>query len=145
MGNIHDFIDFFAGCGGLSLGLEQAGFTPVLVNEIVPQFSDAYRKNRNLDKGASAVRENSGVMDMITVFDNATICLFSEWLKGKSLEERFFCDWNKNGKWQNPKCILHIETTFDLTCPTAEGFESEDLINAVATIHEAVWTLHETA
>ena len=43
-----DFIDLFAGCGGLSLGLEQAGFTPVLVNEIVPQFSETYRRNRNL-------------------------------------------------------------------------------------------------
>lgn len=43
-----DFIDLFAGCGGLSLGLEQAGFTPILVNEIVAQFSETYRRNRNL-------------------------------------------------------------------------------------------------
>lgn len=43
-----DFIDLFAGCGGLSLGLEQAGFKPILVNEIVPQFSETYRRNRNL-------------------------------------------------------------------------------------------------
>lgn len=42
------FIDLFAGCGGLSLGFELAGFTPVLVNEIVPQFCETYRKNRNL-------------------------------------------------------------------------------------------------
>ena len=26
------FIDLFASCGGLSLGLEQAGFNPILVN-----------------------------------------------------------------------------------------------------------------
>lgn len=43
-----DFIDLFAGCGGLSLGLEQAGFTPVLVNEIVPQFAETYRRNRDM-------------------------------------------------------------------------------------------------
>ena len=38
----------FAGAGGLSLGLEQAGFSPIFVNEIVPQFNETYRKNRNL-------------------------------------------------------------------------------------------------
>ena len=43
-----DFIDLFAGCGGLSLGLEQSGFKPILVNEIVPQFSETYQRNRNL-------------------------------------------------------------------------------------------------
>ena len=26
------FIDPFAGCGGLSLGIENAGFTPIFVN-----------------------------------------------------------------------------------------------------------------
>lgn len=47
-----DFIDLFAGCGGLSLGLEQAGFTPILVNEIIPQFAETYRRNRNLSQEA---------------------------------------------------------------------------------------------
>ena len=46
------FIDLFAGCGGLSLGLEQAGFSPVLVNEIVPQFNETYRRNRSLPNEA---------------------------------------------------------------------------------------------
>ena len=50
MRNQCDFIDLFAGCGGLSLGLEQSGFKPILVNEIVPQFSETYQRNRNLPK-----------------------------------------------------------------------------------------------
>ena len=40
--------DLFAGCGGLSLGLEQAGFTPWFVNEIMPQYCETYKRNHNL-------------------------------------------------------------------------------------------------
>ena len=40
------FIDLFAGCGGLSLGLEQAGFTPVYVNELNRDAMDTYLDNR---------------------------------------------------------------------------------------------------
>ena len=34
------FIDLFAGCGGLSLGLEKSGFHPIFVNEINKVFID---------------------------------------------------------------------------------------------------------
>lgn len=40
--------DMFAGCGGLSLGLEQAGFTPWFVNEIVPDYCSTYKANHRL-------------------------------------------------------------------------------------------------
>ena len=40
------FIDLFAGCGGLSLGLEQAGFTPAFVNELNNDALDTYLLNR---------------------------------------------------------------------------------------------------
>jgi len=39
-------IDLFAGCGGLSLGLEQSGFTPIYVNEIDKSAMDTYLSNR---------------------------------------------------------------------------------------------------
>ena len=42
----HAFVDLFAGCGGLSLGLEEAGFTPVLVNEINADAMQTYLVNR---------------------------------------------------------------------------------------------------
>ena len=42
----YTFIDLFAGCGGLSLGLERAGFTPLLVNELNPDALSTYLLNR---------------------------------------------------------------------------------------------------
>jgi len=44
----YKMVDLFAGCGGLSLGLEQAGFEPCFVNEIVEQFANTYKQNHNL-------------------------------------------------------------------------------------------------
>jgi DNA (cytosine-5)-methyltransferase 1 len=39
-------IDLFAGCGGLSLGLEEAGFHPLLFSEINKDAAETYRANR---------------------------------------------------------------------------------------------------
>ena len=42
------YIDTFAGCGGLSLGLKNAGFIPQLVNEIEPKFLESYYFNHDI-------------------------------------------------------------------------------------------------
>lgn len=47
----YTFIDLFAGCGGLSLGLEQAGFEVVFMNEIVETYASTYLANHNLKEG----------------------------------------------------------------------------------------------
>jgi DNA (cytosine-5)-methyltransferase 1 len=39
-------IDLFSGCGGLSLGLEQAGFNPLMFCEINPSAAETYIANR---------------------------------------------------------------------------------------------------
>lgn len=49
--NRFTLIDMFAGCGGLSLGMEQAGFTTVFFNEIMPVFASTYLYNRNISEG----------------------------------------------------------------------------------------------
>lgn len=43
-------IDLFAGCGGLSLGMEQAGFSVVFANEINKSLFETYLYNRNLSE-----------------------------------------------------------------------------------------------
>jgi len=47
-------IDLFAGCGGLSLGMEQAGFVPLFVNELNSDAIETYLTNR--DRGHSYLR-----------------------------------------------------------------------------------------
>ena len=44
---VYRMIDLFAGCGGLSLGFENAGFTPVFVNELNKDAMSTYLNNRH--------------------------------------------------------------------------------------------------
>lgn len=46
-------VDLFAGCGGLSLGMENAGFVPVFVNELNKDAMATYLANRHHDVGGS--------------------------------------------------------------------------------------------
>lgn len=45
---INLMIDLFAGCGGLSLGLNKAGFNSIFVNEIEPIYGETYFFNHSL-------------------------------------------------------------------------------------------------
>ena len=48
---IYKMVDLFAGCGGLSLGMEQAGFTSWFINEIVEIYCNTYKLNHKLPNG----------------------------------------------------------------------------------------------
>ncbi len=50
-------IDLFAGCGGLSLGMENAGFMPVFVNELNPDAMATYLANRHHEVGGRPFAE----------------------------------------------------------------------------------------
>ena len=66
------FVDLFAGCGGLSLGLEQAGFHPLLFSEINPSAAETYIANR----------PNSGVIpcaDIHNLTDTNLRLLKTQW------------------------------------------------------------------
>jgi DNA (cytosine-5)-methyltransferase 1 len=45
MGSSYKVIDLFAGCGGLTLGFQRAGFEPVLAVEREPDFARTYAEN----------------------------------------------------------------------------------------------------
>ena len=48
--NTLTMIDLFAGAGGLSEGLSEAGFHSLFASEIVPEYANTYRANH---KGAT--------------------------------------------------------------------------------------------
>jgi DNA (cytosine-5)-methyltransferase 1 len=52
-------VDLFAGCGGLSLGFENAGFTPVFVSELNKDALATYLLNRDHELGGSRFAENA--------------------------------------------------------------------------------------
>jgi DNA (cytosine-5)-methyltransferase 1 len=52
-------IELFAGCGGLSLGLESAGFKLVMANELSPMAAETFAYNffnENLEESCSESR-----------------------------------------------------------------------------------------
>ncbi|WP_171170408.1 DNA cytosine methyltransferase [Ruegeria sp. HKCCA0370] len=51
-------VDLFAGCGGLSLGFENSGFTPVFVNELNDDARATYLANRHHSLGGMRFAEN---------------------------------------------------------------------------------------
>ena len=55
----YTFIDLFAGCGGLSLGLENAGFFPLFVNELNKDALETYLLNRDLEYPHLRAKYNS--------------------------------------------------------------------------------------
>ena len=61
-------IDLFAGCGGLSLGMEQAGFTPVFANEIWEPAAETYRNNRRMAKNKIFVGDIQYLVDHFSDF-----------------------------------------------------------------------------
>ena len=53
-----NYIELFAGCGGLSLGLESAGFELVLANELSPMAAETYAYNL-LNENLTDLSENN--------------------------------------------------------------------------------------
>lgn len=57
-GRLYSMVDLFAGCGGLSLGFENSGFTPVFVNELDSNARASYLANRHHELGGMPFADN---------------------------------------------------------------------------------------
>jgi len=61
----------FAGCGGLSLGMEQAGFESIFFNEIIPTFASTYKYNRpNLPESNCFIGDINELNEHIAEFEH---------------------------------------------------------------------------
>lgn len=66
----YTFIDLFAGCGGLSLGMEQAGFSSIFFNEIEPIFASTYLANRSIPDGHYYIGDINELNKDISTYDH---------------------------------------------------------------------------
>ena len=73
---LYSMVDLFAGCGGLSLGFENAQFTPVFVNELNHDAIATYLLNRHHELGGERFADNTSLR-----------CNDANELKGKRLEQ----------------------------------------------------------
>lgn len=88
----YTFVDLFAGCGGLSLGLEQAGFSLCFVNEIVEQFAYTHKVNHNLSADRYFVGDiaqlNVSIEDYRKYFKDVTLVCGGPPCQGFSMANR---------------------------------------------------------
>lgn len=60
--NIYRAVDLFAGCGGLSLGFQRAGFNVVFANDINPISANTYMENIKIDENCFYVGDINDIL-----------------------------------------------------------------------------------
>lgn len=85
-------VDLFAGCGGLSLGMEQAGFSVIFANEINKSLFETYLYNRNLNEKSYFLGDihelNKNLDNYIGMFDNIDLVCGGPPCQGFSMANR---------------------------------------------------------
>lgn len=124
-----NYIELFAGCGGLSLGLESAGFEFVLGNELSPMAAETYAFNffnEDLDDLAKKKGNSERVMWINSRYENLTDRLRENPLEYPELGNNGFSDLPEN--LNDYKGKLLVGSIRDLNVALSE---SKELSNAL--------------
>lgn len=115
------FIEVCSGCGGLSSGFIEAGFTPILLNELVKTFCDTLKKNH---PGVEVVNKDMLTLDLTQYRNKVDVLMggvpcqaFSQAGERKGLEDprgQLIIEFNRLVNECNPK-ILMVENVKGLT------------------------------
>lgn len=106
-GRKYNMVDLFAGCGGLSLGFENAGFTPVFVNELNEDAMATYLANRHHSLGGMKFSEN-----------DALRCNDANELQGERIEQLI----------SDLAQVPEVELTFDTASCSSGGGSNLDVL-----------------
>lgn len=109
----YKLVELFAGCGGLALGMEKAGFESVLLNEIDPHACKTLRKNRpewNVVEGDVSQVDFTEYKDKIDILTGGFPCqAFSYAGKKLGFEDTrgtLFFEFARAVKETNPKIFI---------------------------------------
>jgi DNA (cytosine-5)-methyltransferase 1 len=115
------FIEVCAGCGGLSSGFMEAGFTPILINEIIKPFCATLKKNHpdaNIVQGSMVDLDLTPFKGTVDILQGGVPCqAFSHAGERKGLEDprgKLILQFNKLIKDCEPKLFL-VENVKGLT------------------------------
>ncbi|WP_439273580.1 DNA (cytosine-5-)-methyltransferase [Pseudochrobactrum sp. HB0163] len=109
----YKLVELFAGCGGLALGMEKAGFESVLLNEIDPHACKTLRKNRpgwNVVEGDVSQVDFTEFKDKVDILTGGFPCqAFSYAGKKLGFEDTrgtLFFEFARAVKETNPKVFI---------------------------------------
>jgi DNA (cytosine-5)-methyltransferase 1 len=102
---LRPMVDLFAGCGGLSLGFEHAGFTPVFVNELNDDARATYLANRSHLLGDKPFNEHEELISSdVNELDAARLAGIKSYLEGLNVGIEFGFDSNLDVLAGGPPC-----------------------------------------
>lgn len=133
-------IDLFAGCGGLSSGMEQAGFEPIFVNEINPIFCETYKFNHNLSDDKYFIGDinelNKQLDDYSEIFNDVDLVCGGPPCQGFSMA-------NRQRMIDDPRNNLYKAFLFFLSQVKPKFFLMENVKGMAKKIDEIIDDFHQ--